>query len=503
MTENAPAPYGEFINRVERLVSLNQVGTHLYWDEQVMMPEGGTPARSRQRSAVSSLRHELLTDERMETLLNQLDDEELTQTQAANVREVRREYDEATRLPDDLTAEMDRAESAAQPKWRAAREANDYEEFRPALKRVVDLRKKYANHLDSGSPRFEVLFRSGEFSEPHLDFTVAEHVMERLRDELVPLLDRIRESDTDLSLDAFDVRIDTETQMAICRDALDVLEFDWEHGRFDTGPYHFSSGNPWDSRVTTQLHEDDWLGGLMRTLHEFGHTVNTWGLPKDQFGTPICSPVSHAMSESQSRFWENNVGKSRGFWELFLPKLKSRVPQFDDVSVDEAYRAANRILWDNFVRYRADELTYHLHVMVRWDVERELLDGDLDTADIPGRWDEKMEEYLGIRPDTLADGCLQDIHWSVGSISSFQNYTLGSVFAAQLQHAMERDIGDLSDRLAKGDVDVVQQWLHDNLHRHGSRYPTDELIETATGEPFTADYFLTYVTDKYERLYDC
>jgi len=503
MSADAPPPYREFIDRVEQLTYLNQAGTHLYWDEQVMMPEGGTPARSRQRSALSSLRHERLADERMGTLLTQLADEDLTQTQAAIVREVRREYDEATRLPDDLTAEMDRAESAAQPKWRAAREANDYETFRPALERVVDLRKQYANHIDPGSPHFEVLFRSGEFSEPYLDFTVAERVMERLRDELVPLLDRIRDSEVDLTLEAFDVRIDTETQMAICRDALDVLGFDWEHGRFDAGPYHFSSGNPWDSRVTTQLHEDDWLGGVMRTLHEFGHTVNTWGLPKDQFGTPLCSPVSHAMSESQSRFWENNVGKTKGFWELFLPKLKSRVPQFDDVTIEEAYRAANRITWDNFVRYEADELTYHLHVMVRWDVERELLDGDLDAADIPHRWNEKMEEYLGIRPDTLADGCLQDIHWSVGSISSFQNYTLGSVFAAQLQYAMEQDIGDLNDRVRKGDVDVVRRWLHDNIHQRGSQYPTDELIEIATGEPFTADYFLEYVTEKYERLYEC
>ena len=254
--------------------------------------------------------------------------------------------------------------------------------------------------------------------------------------------------------------------------------------------------------MTTRFDESDPLGALTATIHEFGHAWYNLGLPKDEFGTPLGTSRDLSVHESQSRLWENHVGRSKPFWEHTLPTVKEHFDGVDDLTAQEAYEAANQVYEDNFIRVEADELTYHMHIIIRFEIERELISGELDVADVPDRWNDLYEEYLGIRPETDSVGCLQDIHWSHGSFGYFPTYSLGSVMAAQLFAAAEDDIGSLDDRIRAGEFDDLTQWLRENVHQHGQRYRTNDLVVEATGEDFTASYFLEYVTEKYGELYD-
>jgi carboxypeptidase Taq len=530
-SEEGSDTYSEFIDRVERMTNVGYAAGVLGWDQEVMMPEGGTPARSQQRSALSTVTHEMLTSDEMAEMLDELESEDLSDEREAVVREVRRKHNRAARVPQDLVEEISEVSSEAMPVWQEAKEEDDFETFAPTLKRLVELKREYAEHIDPDRDPYEVLF---EEYEPYLGIDTAEQVLQRLRDELVPLVDAIREStveqsstskrtqsddDADLATDTFEVstseasgdsedgssggEFDTDTQEELARDVLDTLGYDWDHGRLDTAPHPFSSGNPYDARVTTRFSPDEPLGALMATVHEFGHASYTLGLPREHYGTPLGQSRDMTVHESQSRLWENHIGRSRAFWERFLPKVQERFPEkLDGVSVEDVYEAANEVYEDNLIRVEADELTYHMHIVVRFEIERDLIRGNIDVEDVPELWNDKYEEYLGVRPDTDAEGCLQDIHWSHGDFGYFPTYSLGSVLAAQLYDSAEDDIPDLEEKIREGDFEPLHDWLTENVHRHGSRYRTDELIREATGEDYTADYFLDYVTSKYGDLYE-
>ena len=283
---------------------------------------------------------------------------------------------------------------------------------------------------------------------------------------------------------------------------LELLGYDFDRGRLDTSTHPFTSGNQFDARITTRFDEHDPLGALTSTIHEFGHAYYTLGLPDDDFGTPLGSHRDLSVHESQSRLWENHVGRSAAFWELLLPKLQDAFPQTSNLSPREAYEAANQVHDENLIRVEADELTYHLHIIIRFTIERELISGDLAVDDVPDRWNQLYEEYLGLTPPSDALGCLQDIHWSHGNFGYFPTYSLGSVLAAQLHAAADREIDDLDATIRDGDFEPLGEWLRTNIHQHGRRYETDALVEHATGEPLGADAFTEYVTDKYSALYD-
>ena len=491
--------YEQFLDRVGRLTNLSKASSILHWDQEVMMPEGGTPARSQQLSAISATAHELLTDEETGDLLDALEAADLDDEQAAVVREVRREYDRATKVPTELVEEISATASEATPVWKEARENDDFSTFAPTLEKLVELKREYAEHIDPDADPYEVLFAD---YEPYLDLEVAEETLTTLRDELVPLIDAIRESDADLETELFDGEFAAERQEEAARDALDLLGYDWDRGRLDTAPHPFSLGTQFDARVTTRYDETDALGSITSTIHEFGHANYTLGLPAEDYGTPLGENRDLTVHESQSRLWENHVGRSRGFWEAYLPRLAEQFPDaLADATVDDAYEAANQVYEDNLIRVEADELTYHMHIVVRFEIERDLIHGDLDVEDVPDAWNDKYEQYLGIRPDNDAEGCLQDIHWSHGSFGYFPTYSLGSVLAAQLFAAVEREVDDLDEQIRAGEFDELNGWLRENVHRHGARYTTDELVELATGESFTPDHFLEYAKGKYGELY--
>jgi carboxypeptidase Taq len=488
--------YDELLDRYERITALEDGRGVLYWDQQVTMPEGGTPARSAQLSALSSVHHERLTADETGRLLDAAADEDLTDEQAAVVREIRHEYERAEKVPEELVEEHARLSTEAQDDWREAKGNDDFSKFAPTLDRLRDLRVERAEHIDPDRDPYEVLFEDGE---PYLGLDTVERIFEELKDGLVPLIDDIRASE-DVP-PAFEGTFDTDAQYELSEAALDLLGYDWDRGRLDTSAHPFTSGTQFDARVTTRFDEEDLLGAVGSTVHEFGHATYALGLPDDAYGSPLGKARSHGVHESQSRFWENHVGRTEEFWELFLPTVKEHFPQVSDVTPEEAYRAANRVTEDNLIRVEADELTYHMHIILRSEVEREFVSGDLGVEEIPAAWDDKMDEYLGVRPDTDAEGCLQDIHWT-GGFARFQNYTVGSVLAAQLWATIEDELDDPRGLIRDGEFGPIHDWLTENVHSHGKRYTTDELVRQATGEDLTAEYFLDYAEAKFGDIYD-
>ena len=497
MAGNGPAAYEDLVQRYERRSNVQNAREMLQWDQQVVMPAGGTPARSKQLSTLSSLAHDLLTDDRIGDRLEELEDASLTDDQRATVREIRREYRRKTSVPRDLIEEISETTSEALPVWERAREAEDWDAFAPVLADLVELKREYARHVDPDRDPYAVLF---EEYEPYLGLETAERVLSTLKDALVPRIEAVAASDRELP-DPFPEPVDPETQRALARDALDLLGYDWDRGRLDTAPHPFSSGTQFDARVTTRFDEDNPLSALLSTIHEFGHARYTLGLPQEAYGSPLGQDRGLTVHESQSRLWENHVARSRAFWDQFADRVADRVPAVDPGAGETLYRAANRVDPHSMIRVEADELTYHLHVVLRFEIERELIAGDLDPAAVPAAWNEKMESLLGVRPDAPSEGALQDVHWSHGNFGYFPTYTLGSVLAAQLFEAAQTAIPDLSNRIAAGEVGPLAEWLEDEVHSHGRRYRTGTLVERATGEPLSAEPFLEYVDEKYGALY--
>ncbi|WP_096393066.1 carboxypeptidase M32 [Halorubrum trapanicum] len=495
---DVPDAYDALLDRVERWNAVGSASGVLGWDQQVMMPEGGTPARSKQLSALSSVQHDMVTADETGELLDELDDADLTEERAAVVREVRREYERADAVPVELVEEISETGSEALQAWEEAKAEDEFDEFAPYLEKHVELKREYAEHIDPDRDPYEVLFE--EF-EPCLSMERAESILTELREALVPMIDEIRESDVDLAVDTFEGTFPEEEQEALSRDALELVGYDFDRGRLDVSSHPFTSGNQFDCRVTTRFDEEDPLGAVGSTIHEYGHAQYNLGLPQEHFGTPLGESRDLSVHESQSRLWENHVGRSEAFWEQFLPIFQEHFPQTEEATVRDAYEAFNQVYEDNLIRVEADELTYHLHIVIRFEIERDLIRGDLDVEDVPEVWNDKYEEYLGIRPDTDSEGCLQDIHWSHGNFGYFPTYSLGSVMAAQLFEAAEADIDDLDGKIADGEFDDLQDWLGENVHQHGSRYETNELVKRATGEDFSADAFLDYVDEKYGELY--
>ena len=498
-TETTDDAYEALLDRYGKIASLESAAGVLGWDQQTKMPEGGAPARGQQLAALSGVTHDLLTDDRFGELLSTLERADLDRDREAVVRELSFRHERAVEVPETLVEEITETSSDAQQIWQNAKAEDDYDAFAPTLETLRDLHVDRAEHIDSDKNPYVVIH---EGAERDLPLDLVEEIFGTLRDELVPLIDDIKRSETELPAPFEEYGpYDPDDQEALSRDVLDLLNYDWERGRLDTSPHPFTSGNQFDCRITTRFRPDDFLGSLTATIHEFGHATYQLGLPQEAFGTPLGESRSSGIHESQSRFWENHVGRTREFWELFLPTVKDRFPELEGVTVEEAYAAANRIYPDNTIRVEADELTYHMHIILRYEIGRAFVEGEIGVEEIPDLWNEKMGEYLGIVPETDAEGCLQDIHWT-SRFAAFQGYTLGSVLAAQLDAAMREEIDDVDEKIRSGEFEPMLEWMRENVHRHGQRYRADELIERATGEPLTAEYFVEYAKAKFTDLYD-
>lgn len=496
--------YDRLVSRLAEVVDLSRAAAVLAWDQQVNMPRGGMKARGDQLATLSSLAHDRFTSPEIGELLNDLAayERELPyeSDEASLIRVTRREYEKETKLPADLVAELAKAGNEGYAAWLQAREAKDYGLFRPALERIYRLMVEKAQALGYGNRPLDAFV---DESEPGMTIADVEKLFSELKETLVPLVAAIRER-----LDRVDDSVvlkyyDKDAQWKIGLEAVRAIGFDLDaRGRQDLSVHPFTTSfSPDDVRITTRLREREFTMGFFASLHEAGHGTYEQGLPKRLERTILCRGASGGLHESQSRLWENVVGRSHEFWEFFYPTMQRYFPeQTAGVSLDAFYAAVNRVQ-PSFIRTEADEVTYNLHIMIRTELEKAVFDGQLAIADLERAWNDKYREYLGIVPKDPVEGVLQDIHWSGGFGASFISYTIGNIIMVQLFEAACREIPDLKAGFAKGRFAPLLHWMNEHVHTHGAKFQPLELVRMATGADLSARPYLDYIVKKFSALY--
>ncbi|HWC90652.1 MAG TPA: carboxypeptidase M32, partial [Pirellulales bacterium] len=447
--------------------------------------------------------HDRFVDPRIEDWLSALEASPLAadplSDTGATIRQLRRQYDKKTKLPKRLVEELARTAVLGQQVWQEARANNDFAAFAPLLDRTLTLKREQAEALGYDDNPYDALLDEFEQGERAADVA---RVLAALRAELVPLVAAIAESRRrpDVSLLARNYPVDR--QQAFGHDAAARIGFDFNRGRLDVTAHPFCSGmGPNDCRITTRYQPQFFNSGFFGILHEAGHGIYEQGLRTDQYGLPLGEYVSLGIHESQSRLWENLVGRSRAFWEHFLPEARRRYPEaLSDVGLDAFFFAINDVR-PSLVRVEADEATYNLHILIRFELEQALLLGDLPIADLPAAWKEQYQRALGIEPQGDADGVLQDIHWSAGLIGYFPTYSLGNLYGAQFFEQADADLDGLAAQFSRGEFEPLKKWLAENIHQHGQRYTAAELIERVTGKPLSHEPLMRHLRGKLGPLY--
>ncbi len=447
------------------------------------MPRGGVKHRGEQMALLAGLVHDRSTDPRIAELLGDVEGSPLASDpespEAVNVRELRREFDRETKLPRMLVEEMARVHAMSSQAWSEARDNDDFKSFAPWLDKTFALTREKADAIGYKGVRYDALLDDYEqgMTTEQLSALFAE-----LGPQLVPLVDSLRGRPMPQKLRSRAFPVDQ--QRIFAESIATKLGFNLDGGRFDDGPHPFCSTiGSGDVRIASRYRTNSVDSGFLGVIHETGHALYEQGLDPAHYGTPMGEAVSLGIHESQSRMWENLVGRTHGFWLHFYPQLQSEFKeQLHDVAIDE-FRAIMNHSEPGLIRVEADEVTYNLHIVIRFELERALLAGDLHANDLPSAWSELYQRYLGITPDNDRFGCLQDIHWSEGLIGYFPTYSLGNVYSAQLFEAAERAVGPLEESFAAGEFGSLREWLRENIHRHGKRYPAPALIERVTGNP--------------------
>jgi carboxypeptidase Taq len=500
----AEAAYTELIRRVREESLLASCADLLAWDEETYMPRGGAHHRGEQMALLAGMQHDRAADPRVGELLAQVESSTLladpASPEAVNVREIRRAFNRATRLPRRLVQELARTTALAQQEWAFARRDADFARFRPWLEKIVTLKRRAAEAWGYQDTAYDALL---DEYEPGATSRAISTLFAALRRELVPLVHAIAGSrrKADVSILHRDYPLDR--QRAFGEATATLLGFDFRRGRLDTAMHPFSIGiGPGDCRITTRYHRHDFSDAFFTILHETGHGLYEQGLDPAHRDTPMGEATSLGMHESQARLWENTVGRCRSFWSHLFSLARRAFPEaLGDVAEDGFHFAVNHVQ-PSLIRVSADEATYNLHILARFELEQALISGDLKPADVPSAWSEAYRHYLGVAPANDAEGCLQDGHWASGQLGYFPTYTLGNVFAVQLFAAATTDLGCLDASFAKGDFAGLLGWLRDKIHHHGSRYPAATLIEHVTGAAPDHRPLVEQLRRKYGELYD-
>lgn len=483
--------YERLLKLTSRHLILQSVSEQLHWDQEVMMPEGEADRRAQQLSVVAGLRHETLTNPEIGDILGRL--EGLNEEQAAMAREIRWDHERAAKVPNEFAEEFAQTTSKALEVWREARENDDFASFAPWLEKIVDLNRRYAAYVDPNKDPYEVLFNEYESG---LSIAEVRTFLGTIREALAPLIEAIarKEGRNTSVLEKDDV--DVKIQEKFLRWLLEYVQYDFRKGRLDVSTHPFTADG---GRITTR-YTDGWWSAIAAALHEAGHGFYQMNLPADRFGTPFGEPRSLLVHESQSRFWENHIGRSKEFWEPIYDRVRE-IASLDGIDIDGFYKMINTVQ-PGFIRILADELTYGMHVILRFEIEQDLISGRLTVPDLPAAWNRKMQDLIGIAPATDKEGCLQDTHWACGMIGYFPTYLLGSMLSAQLDAAMMQDIPDREQMIRDGEFTAIHGWLKERIHSAGRRHTTHELVERATGKPLSADDYILYLEKKYSLLYD-
>lgn len=502
--------YAELCAYARQGATLRSIAALLGWDQETYMPKGGGEARAEQMALLAGMMHERGTSTEMGDLISAAEGEGLNDQQRACVREFRRDYDKRTKLPKSLVEELARTGSKAQDVWKDARKNNDFKTFEPWLSKMVDLSRQKAEAYGYAGELYDALL---DEYEPNATAKEVEGVFTPLGEHLSALVKELTESGTAPDDAPTKVHAPEERQHALGMHVLRAIGFDLDAGRLDITTHPFCEGlAPGDTRLTTRYDEKYFPGALYGTMHEAGHGMYEQGLPKggahegpggaqvNSFGTPLADDISLGIHESQSRMWENMVGRSRPFWKWIYKEACDQFAELGKFEQEEVYRSVN-IVRPTFIRVEADEGTYNLHVMLRFGIERSMLSGDLSVADLPGAWNARFKEMLGLDVPDDTNGCLQDVHWSFGLFGYFPTYTLGNLYAAQFWQTIKKELPGLEDEFAKGDFGRLKQWLNTNIHAHGRRYGAGELCEKVTGRPLESQPLMDYLGGKLREVY--
>ncbi len=495
--------YEELVARHREVAVLRSCSNLLEWDAETVMPDGAAELRSQQLAMLAGLAHERATDPRIGELLDTAEVGDPESDAVAVVGEMRRAFEREVRLPRRLVEELARVVSLSRQEWVEARKADDFLRFRPWLERIVALKRETAEALlpvvEGGAELYDALL--DEF-EPGARSREVGVLFGALKAALVPLAAELAAAPLRPRTEILHREFPVERQRAFGRAAAERLGFDFGRGRMDVSAHPFCMPvGPGDTRLTTRYQAGDFREGFFGILHEVGHGLYEQGLDPAGFGTAIGDSASLGLHESQSRLWENRVGRSRAFWEHLFPAAQAAFPEaLGDVGLDEMVFAVNEVeAGPN--RVRADEVTYNLHILVRFDLERALLDGRLAAADVPAAWNAAYRELLGVTPPDDADGCLQDTHWASGLFGYFPTYTLGNVYAAQLFDAAERQLGGLDEDFRQGRFERLLGWLREHVHRPGRRLPAAEIVRRATGQEPDHRPLVAALRSHYGELY--
>jgi carboxypeptidase Taq len=495
------------LNRLKAILAEVSDLTHaallLEWDQETYMPPGGVQSRAEQLSTLLRISHVRFTSDEVGGMLDdidgKLDGEPFDSDDASLIRVTRRDYEEARKIPAELVSECAMAGSTARPVWEKARHDHDFALFAPYLEKNVELNRRIADALGYEDRPYDALLNR---SEPGMKTSELEAIFAELKAAIVPLVSEIARHDGAVDDGVLHRGFDTDLQVSYALEVVKRLGYDLEHGRQDISTHPFSSGfGPDDVRITTRVSRDFFNECLFGSIHESGHAMYEQGMGREIARTPLYGGASPGVHESQSRLWENLVGRSRAFWQHFYPSLRSVFPEsLKGVDEEAFYRAVNKS-YPSLIRVEADEVTYNLHILLRFELENEMLEGRLKVADLPEAWRAGIKSYLGLEVPDDRVGALQDIHWSYVSFGIFPGYTIGNLIGAQLMEKVRADVPDLDAQIARGDFTALLGWLRKNVHRHGRKFTPNELLERATGRPLTAKPWISYVQRKFGALY--
>ncbi len=491
--------YEAFKQHSRKVADLETAIAVLHWDKEVNLPKLGAGPRSQQIATLSGMAHELSTSDELGRQLEELAaDKSLSADEHKNVTLTLKDYKRRKKLDLDFVLALTNATSDAYHSWLKAREGNDFEAFRPALEKLIELKRQEAEKLGYEDHPYDALI---EYYEPGARVAELDPLFKDVRSQLTRLAARIREK-KNVDNHFLHQHFPFQKQWDFGLDVLKNMGYDFDRGRQDVSPHPFTiSFSPKDVRVTTHVDENNFASMTWSCIHEGGHALYEQGLKIDNFGLPLGQATSLGIHESQSRLWENNVGRSIPYWTAHYPKLQQIFPeQLQSVSFDQFYRGINRIE-PSLIRIESDELHYHLHILIRYELEKALMENNLEVKDLKEAWNAKYKEYLDVEVPDDNKGVIQDIHWAHGSIGYFPTYSLGSFYAAQFYQQAKKEIDKLEDQIAEGNNTALLKWLQEKIHQHGRKYTAKELCEKVTGEPLKVKYFMDYAEKKFGDIY--
>ena len=492
--------YSDYINYITKIYDVYMSMSVLNWDMETHMPKNGNKFRAQQLSTLAKIAYDLGTDDKYAKLLDKLiSDNSLDNDQKRNVYLSHKQLLKTQKYSGEFVERQSNLISKAFKDWRIAKEKNDFNLFRESLEEIVKLRKEESELLGYSNHPYDALL---DKYEPNLTTKDVDLIFKDVKDQLVPFISKIANSNH-IDDSFFYQHFDKQKQWDFGIDLLKQMGYDFDSGRQDISAHPFSSHfSPEDARVTTRIDENNLSDMIWSCIHEGGHALYEQGILSDNYGTPLGNSISLGIHESQSRLWENHVGRSLPYWKNNYNALQSLFPEkLKNIDYKMFYNACNNVK-SSLIRTNADELTYHLHVLIRYEIEKGLIEGSIQVDELPSKWNSLYKKYLDIDVPSDSMGVLQDIHWSHGSFGYFPTYTIGSFYAAQFYNQASNEISNIESKIEKGDTKELLKWLREKIHNHGQRYDAKDLCKMITGEELNFKYFMDYATNKYSKIYN-